>query len=130
MSCFCHCLNVSAYDILIPIGLCDKIILNDNQSEAMSRIMNKPFSKIPYLKGERITLMALDKSDADSLRKLTEDDEVYRYLPTFLYEKKYSLSQHVQYGQTSIFSIPMSANCFALISLRSNRKPPSPLEGE
>ena len=49
----------------------------------------KLFSEIPVLKGERINLRALTQEDAEGLRELTESPEVYRYLPTFLYEKKY-----------------------------------------
>ena len=49
----------------------------------------KLFSEIPVLEGERITLRPLTVKDADGLRELTEDPEVYRYLPTFLFEKKY-----------------------------------------
>lgn len=49
--------------------------------------MKKLFSEIPTIKGERVTLRAMTLDDADGLRELTEDEEVYRYLPTFLYEK-------------------------------------------
>ena len=52
-------------------------------------MMNKLFSALPCLKGERVTLRPLMENDADALRELTEDGEVYRYLPTFLFEKKY-----------------------------------------
>lgn len=51
--------------------------------------MNKLFSAIPYMQGRRIVLKGLAEKDADSLRELTESSEVYRYLPTFLFEKKY-----------------------------------------
>ena len=47
------------------------------------------YTEIPYLQGERLTLRALTPGDADALRELTEDAAVYRYLPTFLFEKKY-----------------------------------------
>ena len=47
------------------------------------------FSEIPCLRGERITLKALTPADAGSLRKMTESEAVYRYLPTFLFEKQY-----------------------------------------
>ena len=49
----------------------------------------KPFSEIPYIKGSRIELRQLTVADAPALREMTEDPEVYRYLPTFLFEKKY-----------------------------------------
>ena len=51
--------------------------------------MKKLFPEPPCLKGERVILRPLTESDADALRELTEDEEVYRYLPTFLFENKY-----------------------------------------
>lgn len=57
--------------------------------------MKKLFSEIPTLKGERVTLRPLTAAEADGLRKLTESAEVYRYLPTFLYEKKYDDKAYV-----------------------------------
>lgn len=49
----------------------------------------KLFSEIPYLQGKRIILKALTADDAAALKELVDDDEVYRYLPTFLFEKQY-----------------------------------------
>ncbi len=49
----------------------------------------KLFSEIPVLRGERITLRALTQSDVDGLRELMETAKVYRYEPTYLFEKKY-----------------------------------------
>ena len=57
--------------------------------------MNDLFFKIPCLKGERVTLRRLTACDADALRELTEDADVYRYLPTFLYEKQYEDPSYV-----------------------------------
>ena len=57
--------------------------------------MKKLFSEIPTLKGERVTLRPLTAAEADGLRELTESAEVYRYLPTFLYEKKYDDKEYV-----------------------------------
>ncbi|MCR4671764.1 MAG: GNAT family N-acetyltransferase [Lachnospiraceae bacterium] len=51
--------------------------------------MKKLFSEVPFLNGERLTLKRIEKTDADSLLELTGDPMVYRYLPTFLFEKKY-----------------------------------------
>lgn len=53
------------------------------------------FSELPVIKGERITLRPLKSSDAGGLRELTRSAEVYRYLPTFLFEKKYDDAQEV-----------------------------------
>ena len=49
----------------------------------------KLFSEIPYLRGSRLTLHALSPKDADALQELTDSLAVYRYLPTFLFEKKH-----------------------------------------
>ena len=51
--------------------------------------MKKLFSEIPYLCGERIVLRKITLNDVDSLRELVDSPCVYRYLPTFLFEKKY-----------------------------------------
>ena len=42
------------------------------------------------MQSERLELRALSLSDADALGELTNSPEVYRYLPTFLFEKKYA----------------------------------------
>ena len=49
----------------------------------------KLFSEIPCLQNERIQLRQLTLSDADGLQELVNSPAVYRYLPTFLFEKKY-----------------------------------------
>lgn len=49
----------------------------------------KLFLKIPVIKGERITLKALTRQDAGGLHELTECEKVYRYLPTFLFERQF-----------------------------------------
>ena len=51
--------------------------------------MKKLFSEIPFLRGERIVLRRVGEKDADSLQELVQSPGVYRFLPTFLYEKKY-----------------------------------------
>ena len=49
----------------------------------------KLFSEIPCLESGRITLKRLVPEDAPALRELVESPAVYRFLPTFLFEKKY-----------------------------------------
>ena len=49
----------------------------------------KLFSEIPYLKGDRLTLHGLTQKDAAALQELVDSPVVYRYLPTFLFEKRY-----------------------------------------
>ena len=51
--------------------------------------MKKLFTEIPVLQGDRITLKALGNEDEAALKELVNDQRVYRYLPTFLFEKKY-----------------------------------------
>ena len=57
--------------------------------------MKKLFSEIPILTGERVVLKPLTARDEDGLRELTENEEIYRYLPTFLYEQKYEDKEYV-----------------------------------
>lgn len=49
----------------------------------------KLFSEIPCLRGPRLTLRRLEAHDAPGLRALVDSPSVYRYLPTFLFEKQY-----------------------------------------
>ena len=51
--------------------------------------MKALFPEPPILKGADLSLEPLSLSDADSLHRLTRQETVYRYLPTFLFEKKY-----------------------------------------
>ena len=51
--------------------------------------MKQLFRPIPSLKGERLLLRPLEDRDTEGLRTLTLEKRVYRYLPTFLFEKKY-----------------------------------------
>ena len=57
--------------------------------------MKKLFSEIPYIEGDRIILRKITQDDAASLRELTGSETVYRYLPTFLFEKKYDSIEYV-----------------------------------
>lgn len=51
--------------------------------------MKKLFSEIPYIKSERLVLRKIEETDADGLSELKHSPNVYRYLPTFLFERKY-----------------------------------------
>ena len=48
-----------------------------------------PFDAIPFLESGRIVLKRLDQSDYEDLYRLAHSSQVYRFLPTFLYEQKY-----------------------------------------
>ena len=52
--------------------------------------MKELFPEPPVLTGGRLCLRPLASADAESLKKLTGQEEVYRYLPTFLFEKRYA----------------------------------------
>ncbi|MBQ1502341.1 MAG: GNAT family N-acetyltransferase, partial [Firmicutes bacterium] len=50
----------------------------------------KLFSEIPYLESDRLILKGLTQDDAPALQELVDSSNVYRYLPTFLFEKQYA----------------------------------------
>lgn len=50
----------------------------------------KLFSEIPLIQGSRVILRRLESHDAPGLQTLVDSPSVYRYLPTFLFEKKYA----------------------------------------
>ena len=50
----------------------------------------KLFDEVPLIRGERISLSPLTERDIDALHELVDNENVYRYLPTFLFEKQYT----------------------------------------
>ncbi|MBQ1493019.1 MAG: hypothetical protein IIZ39_13755 [Blautia sp.] len=46
------------------------------------------FPELPLLQSELLCLRPLTPSHAGDLQRLTQQEAVYRYLPTFLFEKK------------------------------------------
>jgi ribosomal-protein-alanine N-acetyltransferase len=57
--------------------------------------MKKLFTEIPNIEGKGIVLRGITQDDAVSLRELTESENVYRFLPTFLFEKQYDSIEYV-----------------------------------
>ena len=57
--------------------------------------MKKLFSEIPSVESERLVLRKLRETDAGGLAELMHSPSVYRYLPTFLFEKKYADAHEV-----------------------------------
>ena len=55
----------------------------------------KLFSEIPYLQGNRIVLKRVETEDAPALHEMVNDPDVYRYLPLFLFERKYADTEYV-----------------------------------
>ena len=53
--------------------------------------MKKMFEEVPHLKGDRIILKKLEASDAQLLDRMRHNENVYRFLPTFLFENKYEV---------------------------------------
>ena len=47
------------------------------------------FTEIPRIEGERVVLRPVTDADAEALRDLVQDDVVYRYLPTYLFERQF-----------------------------------------
>lgn len=58
--------------------------------------MIKLFPVPPVLTGRALTLRPLTLSDAEPLERLTQQEAVYRYLPTFLFEKKYEAQEVIR----------------------------------
>lgn len=56
----------------------------------MMMMMRTPFDTIPCLKSDTILLKQLTKDHAPALLELTQDQRVYRYLPTYLFEQQYT----------------------------------------
>ena len=57
--------------------------------------MKKLFTEVPYIKTERLILRKIEETDAAGLSELAHSPNVYRYLPTFLFEQKYEDIQDV-----------------------------------
>ena len=49
----------------------------------------KLFDQVPCLKGKMVTVKRVTREDEEGLRELVNSEAVYRYLPTFLFEKRY-----------------------------------------
>ena len=52
-------------------------------------MMKDLFPEVPLIQGDTIALKALTQNDAVALQEFVDSPRVYRYLPTFLFEKKY-----------------------------------------
>ena len=52
-------------------------------------MMKDLFPEVPFIQGDTIALKALTQNDAVALQEFVDSPRVYRYLPTFLFEKKY-----------------------------------------
>jgi ribosomal-protein-alanine N-acetyltransferase len=50
----------------------------------------KLFDEIPYLEGSRIILKKITQSDREALGEMAQNNNVYRYEPTYLLEQQYS----------------------------------------
>ena len=51
--------------------------------------MMKLFDEIPYLENDSLIIRPLTVKDADAVCEIADNENVYRYLPTFLFEQKY-----------------------------------------
>lgn len=58
--------------------------------------MKELFPFPPVLAGDGLCLRPLTLSDIQGLQKLTQEEAVYRYLPTFLFEKKYDPAEVIR----------------------------------
>ena len=51
--------------------------------------MKTLFNEIPYIEGKSTVLKQITRKDADALYAFVHNEKIYRYLPTFLFERKY-----------------------------------------
>lgn len=49
----------------------------------------KLFSEVPFIRSGRLTIKAVTQEDAELLQEMIDNPNVYRYEPTYLYEKQY-----------------------------------------
>lgn len=49
--------------------------------------MSELFESFPHLENDRLTIKKMTESDIDMLMEITENSNVYRYIPYFLYKK-------------------------------------------
>lgn len=47
------------------------------------------FKELPVITGDRITIKPVTAADREGLLELVNNDNVYKYLPSFLFERKY-----------------------------------------
>ncbi|MBQ4426014.1 MAG: GNAT family N-acetyltransferase [Firmicutes bacterium] len=57
--------------------------------------MKELFSEIPYIQGEKLVLKRVTEDDAQALSEMAHDPQVYRFLPTFLFERRYEDAHEV-----------------------------------
>lgn len=56
------------------------------------------FDDVPQLESERLIISRVRPEDCQGLREMIQDEKVYRYLPTFLYEKQDMDPLHIIQG--------------------------------
>ena len=69
--------------------------IEDRIGGTTSRGVKQMFDEVPCLKNQRIVLKQLEERDALSLQELVEEEMVYRSLPVFLYERRYSSQEAI-----------------------------------
>ena len=69
--------------------------------------MRELFPLPPTLRGDRLLLRPLEASDAADLLRLTRQEKVYRYLPTYLFEKQNEAAILTLYSGLSSRSRPL-----------------------
>ncbi|MBQ1386115.1 MAG: GNAT family N-acetyltransferase [Erysipelotrichales bacterium] len=95
--------------------------------------MKNLFDEIPQICSKEICLKEIREEDADAVREMTENDNVYRYLPTFLFERQYSdtkemiralYAEHFRAKDTLILGIYLrEEDCFCGIAEVYGYKP-------
>ncbi|MDO4805457.1 MAG: GNAT family N-acetyltransferase [Lachnospiraceae bacterium] len=80
--------------------------------------MKQLFSEIPFIEGKDLSLREVSPDDASSLKELVDNLAVYRYLPTYLFEKKYD---DVSYVIRHLYDECMKESIILGIYLQENK---------
>ena len=65
-------------------------VMVTNAASEMYFVHEHLFDEIPEIKGERVILRKFEPADAQQLEEMTEEEDIYRFEPSFLYERKYA----------------------------------------
>lgn len=49
--------------------------------------MNKIFDEFPYLENDYLIIKKMSEENVDDLMEITNNDNIYKYIPYFLYKK-------------------------------------------
>lgn len=70
-----------------------EVLADVSERRADDKPRKKLFGEVPRIEGEHIVLERIVESDADALQELADNEAVYRFEPTFLFERQQKSAQ-------------------------------------